>query len=182
MPLYVLVVGGIAAAVLLFLLLRLIYRALKGLRWNEAAFGKPSAGTVRTNRLKEALKALFNRIAAALSFELAYLRNRNTAEGLLTYAERSFAGPGKKELRRRTGESDAAFLRRIRSAGVRGEKFESSREPGECFEALASLLERRIYGNAAEEVSAEFCRSFRAALRDVLRNVLKERYRTAEKG
>lgn len=85
-----------------------------------------------------------------LQFEWRYRCNRNTAAGLLIYAQRR--GRTRK-VGRREGESAGAFLRRLSREGKEPELAE-----------LAEKLEKIFYGKGFEQPDAKECRRFRRML------------------
>ena len=150
------VIFAVIGALLLGFIAWRVYSALRGKKLNAMpAFLAEAEGTVRGGE-KGRLARVFGALLERLRFALAYLACRNSAEGLLTYAERSF--------KRLPGESAHSFLRRIgASAGSSGPA--AGPAFAQSFETLAAALEGRYYGGSAPVLPAGFARGFR---RDVL--------------
>ena len=105
---------------------------------------------VKKSRFGEAAAGLLRKLFSMLQFEWQYRCNRNTAAGLLIYAQRR--GRTRK-VGRREGESAGAFLRRLCREGKEPELAE-----------LAEKLEKIFYGKGFEQPDAKECRRFRRML------------------
>lgn len=157
-PAYLYVISALLIAAFAVIILLLVLRALRGLNWKWNTIGPEDSSIERKSTLRTALRAFRRRILENIRFRISYLRNRNTAAGLLTYAERTFR---KTETKPLPGESGPAFLRRLSGRG-------ETTGP-DNYRVLADLLEREWYGAGAAPVTAEFCRSFRRKVKEDIR-------------
>jgi len=178
LPFAVYVICMILLAALLITAFYFIMRALKGLRWQGPPGGEETRGAVRKSRIGRAFADLLRSMRARILFELSYLRNRDTAAGLLVFTERAAggrAGLGREKtgLGRARGESGPAYLRRIsRELDQAGATAGVCDQAGaaQMAELLADQLERAIYGGGRESgrVSGEFCRRYRKEIRKLI--------------
>lgn len=137
--------AAIALAVLVCILFRL--RKLK------TAKLRPQAAVVikvqRRSGLADALRALWDKIKAALAFRWNCLRYRKSPAGLLAWCEKR----GKEEFARLEGESGEVYLLRIAQL-IGGES-------GKALSTLACAVERSFYSPRSEGVSKELFREVR---------------------
>lgn len=164
------VIFAVIGALLLGFIAWRVFRLLRGKKLSAMpAFLAGTEGSELGGE-KGMLARIFGALLERLRFSFAYLARRNSAEGLLTYAERSF--------RRLPGESAHSFLRRIgASASPAGSASadpagSASSEPtlAQSFETLASALESAYYGGFSPALPAGFARTFRRAARAAARS------------
>lgn len=150
--LYVLV--GLFIAALLFVLVRMWRKVRLQGRRRVRPTAKPIV--LKRRSLKDVVLQFFRKLARRVGFELHYLRNRNTAAGLLVWLERQM---GRKRMGRKRGESVAAFLCRVA---------ELLPHCAEELQTLSQCLDRRFFGSG-DELPAETVRQMRKNLRKAMR-------------
>ena len=161
--------GGIFILILLGFLIAgafiyLLYR-LRGHRWQRAAQPAPPKGTAkRKSNRKNGFALLWKKILNRIHFEIAYLRNRKTASGLLVWTERKLKH---KYSKRDISESPSAWLRRLAAENKLSikdsEKRSSSWDPSkisEEFIILADLLEQEFYHHRSTELPNGFYQNY----------------------
>ena len=160
LPFAVYVICMILLAAFLITVVYFIMRALKGLRWQGPPGGEETRGAVRKSRIGRAFADLLRRIQARIRFELSYLRNRDTAAGLLVYTERAAGG--------RAGVSGAGKGLGSGKAGPGAEKAElgaGKAEPGAGKTRFSG--EKTGLGRARGESGPAYLRRISRALAEV---------------
>ena len=152
-------VPAVLLCILAVLVCFLIWQRLRGRRWQPPSAFTSSDPGVRKEKKNGRLQSKLADLAARMAFFFRYLLNRNTPEGLLTYAENKMAGT---ENRRRKGETAPGFLRRI--SGMLDE--DGARTAGN----LAEVLENAYYNNRKAELPKGFERRYRKSLKGVKRD------------
>lgn len=143
-----------AIALLILAVVAAILWALRGTKLSRARRRKSSRRVTRSSRMLDALLARLRALREAVSFELAYRRNRRTPQGLYVLAVRACRLTRR---RRRPSESPAAFIRRLH-----GELLENSGLS--TLDALADKLERALYAGETVPLSHGESDAFAAQL------------------
>jgi len=102
------------------------------------------------------LRSLIRKLLNRCRLQILYLRNRNTAPGLLVWLERQMR---RKRMGRKKGETAAAFLARL------GLQFPSCQAD---LHLLSQHLDRYYFGTNARDISAETIREMRRKFKQAL--------------
>lgn len=145
-------------AVALFALIALIWFWRNG-GFHHVSFRSRTVSRIQRKRpgLGGLLLRLWHRFSRWVSFQVSYLKQRNTTPGLFVWLERQMRS---RHLERQTGETSRAFLTRIR---------ESLPESAETLALLSDCLDRHYFG-LGQTLSASEIASMRKHLRQAIRS------------
>lgn len=163
------------AAVIVLALFALALYQFRGRKLGRMRRPQLRRSVKRTGHLWEALRELAKKIAAAITFEFQYRKNRCTPAGLLVYADRAgkrhLPRVGKKArqrppLCRLPGESPGEYMRRLGLYSTEEQKGEP--EDGRRLRQLGERMDEYYYQGRGEVLTREDCREYEAVLRRCL--------------